>query len=326
MRLRPGRAAVGVDALGLEPGEQPQGLGVALEAADAGRDGVEGGLAVVAERRVPEVVREAGGVDDVGVCSRARRRSRGRSGRPRGSGSAGCGRSRPRTARRTWVFAERRRSAEECSTRARSRAKSSRSDRFWAGSSATQRSRSRAAYVTPRCERYDPRGRLGRRRLARATQPWAAGAVALELHEPAGGGVLDELGHPGVARLLLLGGHHPVDDDLAVARRGHRPERGGRGVGREPVRVGGRRARARGSRRRRRPDRSSRRRSKAARPLGCIRPCAVSSATASMLIVRPVAPGLAGGPALATRVVVDALGAGCRSTPSRAPRAPPPPT
>ena len=33
-QVEPGRAAVGVDPLGLEPGQQPQGLGVALEPAD----------------------------------------------------------------------------------------------------------------------------------------------------------------------------------------------------------------------------------------------------------------------------------------------------
>ena len=43
----------------------------------------------------------------------------------------------------TWVFAERRRRLAECRSRARSRAKSSRSARLKAGSSATQRSRSR---------------------------------------------------------------------------------------------------------------------------------------------------------------------------------------
>ena len=48
----------------------------------------------------------------------------------------------------TWVFADRRRRLAEWSSRARSRAKSSRSTRLWAGSSATQRSRSRSVYVT----------------------------------------------------------------------------------------------------------------------------------------------------------------------------------
>ena len=70
--VEPGRAAVGVGALGLQAGEQSQRLGVALEAADAGRDGVEGGLPVVPERRVAEVVGEAGGVDDVGAAAQGR--------------------------------------------------------------------------------------------------------------------------------------------------------------------------------------------------------------------------------------------------------------
>ena len=64
-----GGTAVRVGALGLEPGEDAQRLGVPLEPADAGRDGVQRLLAVVTERRVAEVVGEAGGVDDVRVAA-----------------------------------------------------------------------------------------------------------------------------------------------------------------------------------------------------------------------------------------------------------------
>ena len=70
--VEPGGAAVGVEALGLQAGEDAQGLGVALEPADARGEGVEGGLAVVPERRVAEVVGEAGGVDDVGAAAERR--------------------------------------------------------------------------------------------------------------------------------------------------------------------------------------------------------------------------------------------------------------
>ena len=70
--VEPGRAAVGVGALGLQAGQQAQRLGVALEAADAGRDRIERRLAVVPERRVAEVVGEAGGVDDVGAAAQRR--------------------------------------------------------------------------------------------------------------------------------------------------------------------------------------------------------------------------------------------------------------
>ncbi len=71
-QVEPGAAAVWVHRLGLEPGEQPQRLGVALEPADAGGGLVQGPLAVVPERRVPEVVSEAGGVHDVLVAAHGR--------------------------------------------------------------------------------------------------------------------------------------------------------------------------------------------------------------------------------------------------------------
>jgi hypothetical protein len=61
-----------VGPLGLQAGEQAQRLGVPLEPADAGRDGIQRGLAVVPERRVTEVVRQAGGVDDVGAAAQRR--------------------------------------------------------------------------------------------------------------------------------------------------------------------------------------------------------------------------------------------------------------
>src|SRR5690606_2064753 len=63
-----GRAVVG-EHLGLETGQQAQGLRVALEPADVARDLGQRRLAVVAERRVAEVVREARRVDDVGVAT-----------------------------------------------------------------------------------------------------------------------------------------------------------------------------------------------------------------------------------------------------------------
>ena len=74
VRLRPDRALVTealriAERLGLEPGQDPQRLGVALEAADVRAQGVEGVLAVVAERWVAEVVGEAGGLHEVGVAA-----------------------------------------------------------------------------------------------------------------------------------------------------------------------------------------------------------------------------------------------------------------
>jgi hypothetical protein len=52
---------------GLEAGQQAQRLGVALESSDAGGDVVESRFAVVPKRRMPEVVRQARGVDHVRV-------------------------------------------------------------------------------------------------------------------------------------------------------------------------------------------------------------------------------------------------------------------
>jgi hypothetical protein len=54
-QVEPDRAPVGVDGLGLEPGEQPQRLGVALEAAARLAQLGERPLAVVTERRVAGV-------------------------------------------------------------------------------------------------------------------------------------------------------------------------------------------------------------------------------------------------------------------------------
>src|SRR5690606_12419917 len=63
---------VGVEHLRLEAGEQAQRLGVAFEAADIGRPVVERALAVMAVGRMPEVVREARRVVDVGVEAEVR--------------------------------------------------------------------------------------------------------------------------------------------------------------------------------------------------------------------------------------------------------------
>ncbi len=62
-------AAVGVERLGLQPGEQPERLRVALEATDVRGQLGQRALAVVPERRVAEVVREAGRLDQVGVAA-----------------------------------------------------------------------------------------------------------------------------------------------------------------------------------------------------------------------------------------------------------------
>ena len=74
VQRRPGQveadaAPVRRERLGLQPGQDPQALRVALEAAAARGHLVERRLAGVPERRVAEVVRQAGGLDQVGVAA-----------------------------------------------------------------------------------------------------------------------------------------------------------------------------------------------------------------------------------------------------------------
>ncbi len=64
---RPGEVQPGADDLGLQPGQLAQALRIALEAAAFARRLVQRHLAVVAERRVAEIVRQAGGIDDVRI-------------------------------------------------------------------------------------------------------------------------------------------------------------------------------------------------------------------------------------------------------------------
>ncbi len=65
--VEPGFAPVHIHDLDLETGELTQALGVALETPTATGSGVKRGLAVVTERRMPDVMREAGGVDQVRI-------------------------------------------------------------------------------------------------------------------------------------------------------------------------------------------------------------------------------------------------------------------
>ena len=69
VRLSPTERPCGVERLGLEPGQQPQRLGVALEAAAGLAELGQHPLAVVAERRVAEVVGQRRGLGDVGVAA-----------------------------------------------------------------------------------------------------------------------------------------------------------------------------------------------------------------------------------------------------------------
>ena len=65
--VEPVAAVVVAEDLRLDAGEHAQGLRISLETADVGGPVVERALAIVAERRVAEVMGEARGVDDIGV-------------------------------------------------------------------------------------------------------------------------------------------------------------------------------------------------------------------------------------------------------------------
>ena len=65
VRLRPAEAPGRVDGLGLQPGQHPQRLRVALEASARLGQLVQRVLAVVTERRVAQVVGQRGGLGDV---------------------------------------------------------------------------------------------------------------------------------------------------------------------------------------------------------------------------------------------------------------------
>ena len=110
--------------LELQPRQDAQRLRVALEAAAGTGELVEGAFAVVPERRVADVVREPGGVDDVGVAPRSSAMprpiwatSRECVSRVRGTPLT----SAPSPGPTTCVLPASRRNAAECSTRARSR-------------------------------------------------------------------------------------------------------------------------------------------------------------------------------------------------------------
>src|SRR5699024_11868441 len=83
-QVESGRTPVVGDDLRFDPGDQAQRLRIAFETADVLAQGVADRLPVVAERRVAEVVGQAGGVDDVRRSEERRVgeewRSRGRAG------------------------------------------------------------------------------------------------------------------------------------------------------------------------------------------------------------------------------------------------------
>ena len=68
-QVQPRAAVLGAKDFGLEPGQDAEVLRVALEAAVLGGDLVEGALAVVAVRRMADVVSQAGHVDEVGIAA-----------------------------------------------------------------------------------------------------------------------------------------------------------------------------------------------------------------------------------------------------------------
>lgn len=104
--------------------EQVEGLRVALEAANGLRDLVQGALTVVPKRRMPKVVTEAGGLDDVRVATEIlaeRAAYLGHLKRMREAGTNEIVNLRAEHLRLGAQFAQR---AAECSTRPRSRSNS----------------------------------------------------------------------------------------------------------------------------------------------------------------------------------------------------------
>lgn len=86
------------EPLGLDAGEESQGLGVALEAAAVLRELVQRLFPVVAERGVTQVVGEAGGFDEVGVAAQGRAQLAAYLGAFQGVGEAGAGAGVPAVA------------------------------------------------------------------------------------------------------------------------------------------------------------------------------------------------------------------------------------
>ncbi len=68
-QVEPGRTPLGIKDFGLQSGEDPEVLRVALEPAERFGDLVEGTLAVVPVGRVADVVGQAGQVDQVGIAA-----------------------------------------------------------------------------------------------------------------------------------------------------------------------------------------------------------------------------------------------------------------
>lgn len=68
-----GAAPLVVEQLGFEPGQDAQILGIALESAEVLGELVECTLAVVAVRRVPDIVCESGEFDEVGLAAQTDR-------------------------------------------------------------------------------------------------------------------------------------------------------------------------------------------------------------------------------------------------------------
>ena len=125
MRLRPYGAPSGPNTFGSSRVSSRSDCALPSKPPMSLRPLVERPLAVVPERRMSEVVGEAGGVDDVGSEAEAAGelaadlRDLERVGEPVAGEVEPGGRRLS-----TWVLAARRRSALECSSRARSRAKS----------------------------------------------------------------------------------------------------------------------------------------------------------------------------------------------------------
>ena len=242
MRLSPAGRPSGCDALGLEPGQQPQGLRVALEPADVRQR----------PRRAParRCARRAGGRGRARGrrcrrrrrCSRAPRRTRARSGRPRGEWV-----SRLRTKSSLAGLHDLGLGREPAQARGVHQAGAVAGEVVAVGALVRGVLARPSARGRPRCtSRAITLGGPPPPPLPPRWPPLRRDAVALARDQPAVGAVVDELGHALVPGRLLLGRHHPVGGELAVGGGGDLPEGGGGRVGGElALRTP---ARARGSR------------------------------------------------------------------------------
>ena len=130
--VEPGGRPSGVEGLGLEPGQDPQGLRVALEAAARSATSSSAASPVWPKGGWPRSCARQAASTRSGSAAERLARVPGRSGRTQRVGEPGAREVRLLAGATTWVLPASRRSAALCSTRARSRSKAVRA-RCWDG-------------------------------------------------------------------------------------------------------------------------------------------------------------------------------------------------